>query len=102
PGPPPFAQAAYLGPGDNPFSLDGDPSAGARVLNLDPPEGMTFDRIADRRGLLKALDRVNRTRDRSGTMAGMDRFTAEAYAMITGPAARKAFDLDRETPALRD
>jgi uncharacterized protein (DUF1501 family) len=35
-------------------------------------------------------------------MEGMDRFTAEAYAMVTGPAARRAFDLSLEDPATRD
>jgi uncharacterized protein (DUF1501 family) len=35
-------------------------------------------------------------------MEGMDRFTAEAYAMVTGARARAAFDLSREEPQLRD
>lgn len=98
PKPPAFAYAGYLGAGYNPFGLDAD----AQVRDLDPPEGMTSGRIEDRRGLLARLDRVNRRRDSSGTMAGMDRFTEEAYAMITGPSARKAFDLTREDAALRD
>ena len=29
-------------------------------------------------------------------MEGMDRFTAEAYAMVTGPAARRAFVGERD------
>jgi hypothetical protein len=100
--PPTFSHAAYLGPGYNPFSLDSEPEADARVRNLDPPAGLSMDRIEDRRDLLGKLDRINRGRDLSGTMQGMDRFTAEAYAMITGPAARRAFDLTREDAKLRD
>ena len=90
PKPPAFGQAAYLGPGFNPFS----PVAG--VGDLDPPTGVTLERIDDRRTLLSRLDRFDRHRDRSGTMEGLDRFTADAYAMMTGPAARRAFDITRE------
>ncbi len=102
PRPPAFTYAGYLGPGFHPFSLDAEPEADAKVKNLDPPVGVSLDRIGDRRALLKTLDGINRKRDASGMMEGMDRFTAEAYAMITGPAARTAFDLTREDPALRD
>ncbi len=102
PRPPAFTYASYLGPGANPFSLDAEPEADAKVRNLDLPDGLSIDRLEDRRGLLGKLDRLDRQRDRSGMMRGMDKFTAEAYDMITGPAARKAFDLTREDPRLRD
>jgi hypothetical protein len=107
---PAFSQGAYLGPGGNPFSLEGDSDgeslllgAGAgRLRSLEPAESLTLDRLDDRRGLLARLDRIERRRDASGVMAGMDRFAAEAYAMVTGPRAREAFDLSREDPRLRD
>lgn len=99
---PAFGQAAYLGPGFNPFGLDGESNAPARVRDLDPPEGLSMDRLADRRALLARLDRIDRRRDASGAMDGMDRFTAEAYAMMTGPAARKAFDFAREPSHVQD
>ena len=103
PKPPAFAYAGYLGPGYNPFSLDAEPQAGTKVQvqNLSPPDGVSLERISERKELLTRLDRVNRRRDLSGTMDGMDRFTAEAYAMITGPAAQRAFDLSTEDPKLR-
>ncbi len=97
-----FQGGAYLGPGYNPFQLDGDPTGDLKVRNLQPPEGLTLDRLEDRRGLLAALDRVDRRRDLSGTMSGLDRFTAQAYEMVTGPAARRALDLTREDPRARD
>jgi hypothetical protein len=99
---PRFGGGAYLGPGFNAFSLDGDPAGDAKVRNLDPPGGLTLDRLDDRRHLLGQLDRLDRRRDASGMMEGMDRFTAEAYAMVTGPSARRAFDLSREDPRTRD
>jgi uncharacterized protein (DUF1501 family) len=35
-------------------------------------------------------------------MDGLDRFGQQAYAMVSGPAARAAFDLSKESPRLRD
>ena len=102
PGAPQYAQAAYLGAGFNPFRVDGDPSTTARVRNLVPPEGLDLDRIEDRRDLLMQLDRIERRRDASGMMDGLDRFAIEANAMVTGKAARRAFDLTTEDPRLRD
>jgi hypothetical protein len=99
---PAFSQAAYLGPGFDPFSLDAAPTSELRARDIEPPPGITIDRVVDRRDLLARLDRIDRSRDVSRTMEGMDRFTAEAFAMITGPSARAAFDLSREPSAVRD
>jgi uncharacterized protein (DUF1501 family) len=99
---PQFGQASYLGAGYNPFTVDGDPGGDTRVRNLEPPDGLSLDRLEDRRTLLSDLDRIERARDASGLMEGIDHFTAQAYAMVTGPAARRAFDLAKEDPRLRD
>ena len=99
---PAFSQAAYLGPGFGPFSLDGDPQANPRLRTLDLHAEISLEHLGDRLTLLKKLDSINRQRDISGAMEGMDQFTAEAYAMITGPRARRAFDLTLEDAKLRD
>jgi hypothetical protein len=97
-----FQGGAYLGPGYNPFSLQVDPTGETKVRNLEPPEGLTLDRLEDRRALLSRLDTINRRRDISGTMEGLDRFSAQAYEMVTGPHARRALDLGQEDPKIRD
>jgi uncharacterized protein DUF1501 len=102
PNAPQYSQGSYLGPGNNPFDLGGDPSGNFKVRNLDPAGGLTIPRLEDRRDLLTKLDKINRARDASGIMEGLDRFTSQAYEMVTGPAARKAFDLSHEDPRLRD
>lgn len=103
PDPPAFGYASYLGPAGNPFSPRADLAAGRVDLpNLDPPGGISVDRLEDRRALLGKLDQVNRARDATGTMLGLDRFQTEAYAMMTGPAARDAFNLANETEAIRE
>jgi uncharacterized protein (DUF1501 family) len=102
PNTPPFSQASYLGPGYNPFRVDGDPSANFKVRNLEPTGGLTLDRLEDRRSLLGKLDKIERARDASGMMDGLDQFTTQAYQMVTGPAARRAFDMAKEDPRVRD
>lgn len=97
-----YLGAAYLGAGDGPFSLDGDPASGMTVRDLEPPPGLTLDRLEDRRDLLAKLDRLDRARDASGLMDGLDRHAARAYAMISGPEARRALDLGAEHPRVRD
>lgn len=97
-----YGSGAYLGPGYNPFTVDGDPGIGVKVRNLDPAGGLTMERLQDRRYLLSKLDRIERERDASGMMDGIDQFTEQAYQMVTGPAARRAFDLSKEDPRVRD
>ena len=55
-----------------------------------------------RRGLLGAFDRARRASDASGTMEGFDRFEQEAFSLVLGQEARRAFDLTKEDPRLRD
>ena len=70
--------------------------------NLALPAGVTPPRIEGRRGLLAAFDGVRREADATGLMDGLDRFGREAFEMVTGPAARQAFDIRKEDPRLRD
>jgi hypothetical protein len=100
---PGYHGAAYLGVAYNPFSADGDPNNdGYQVPNLSLPAGVDPNRFEGRRGLLHAFDNARRDVDDSGLMDGLDRFGQEAYAMVSGPAARAAFDLRKESPRLRD
>jgi hypothetical protein len=100
---PGYHGAAYLGVAYNPFSADGDPNSDSyRVPNLALPAGVTSERFDARRGLLGAFDHMRRDVDSSGLMDGLDRFAREAYAMVTSPEARAAFDIKKEPPPLRD
>ncbi|MFO0907956.1 MAG: DUF1501 domain-containing protein [Isosphaeraceae bacterium] len=100
---PGYHGAAYLGVAYNPFSADGDPNSdGYRVANLSLPSGLSAQRFDGRRNLLQAFDTVRHDVDASGLMDGLDRFTQEAYAMVTSPDAREAFDIRKESPHLRD
>jgi uncharacterized protein (DUF1501 family) len=100
---PGYHGAAYLGVAYNPFNADGDPNGeGYQVRNLNLPAGVDASRLDDRRGLLNAFDNARRDVDSSGLMNGLDRFGQQAFEMVSGPAARAAFDLSKEDPRLRD
>ena len=100
---PGYHGAAYLGVGYNPFSADGDPNSdGYQVPNLAPPAGIDPPRLDGRRGLLSSFDSARRDVDASGLMEGLDRFTQDAFSLVTSPAARAAFDIRKESPRLRD
>ena len=100
---PGYNSGAFLSVAHNPFDAGGDPSqADYRVPNLHLPEGLTVDRLEDRQALLASVDRVRRDVDRTGLMDGLDSFNQRAFDMLTGEAARQAFDLSSEDDRTRD
>ena len=100
---PGYHGGAYLGVASNPFGVQGDPSSkGYRVPNLTLPGGLDAARLDRRKSLLTAFDHARRDVDQSGLMDGLDRFAREAFSMVSGPAARQAFDISAEDPRLRD
>ncbi len=97
-----YAGGAYLGNGFNPLSLDGDPSADDfEIKNLTLPPGLEIGRLADRRRLLAQFDQSKKLQDLLGSNAP-DPFQQQAFDMITGTAAQRAFDLQREPQPLRE
>ena len=93
----------FLGVQHDPFQTQGDPnSARFAVKNLNLPSKMTIDRLEDRRLLQRQFDDLNRRRDQSQTAVAMDRFEQQAFDMVAGERARKAFDIAAEDDKLRD
>jgi hypothetical protein len=90
-------EPGYLGVAHRPFTPDGP---GLRNLTL--ANGVNTDRMEDRKNLLATFDQVRRDVDASGTMRGLDAFAARAFDMIASGAVRKALDLNREDPRVRD
>jgi hypothetical protein len=100
----PGAGPAYLGVAHKPFETQADPANPGpfRIPDFSLPQGMTVERVGDRKGLLRSFDAVRRDVDQTGQMAAGDRFQQQAWDILTSAAARDAFDLDQEPPALRD
>ncbi len=100
---PGYNGGAYLGTSYNPFQTGSDPNAANfSVRNLTLPGGLTLGQLEDRKRLLGSFDTLRRDVDRSGTLDSLDKFQRDAYEMISGPAARRAFDIGAEDPRLRD
>jgi hypothetical protein len=100
----PGTDAAFLGAKCRPFETQADPAREGPfvVPNLRAPDGISVDRLDDRRALLEGLDKLRREGDTSGQLAAADRFRQQAWDLLTSERARKAFDLDAEPRAVRE
>lgn len=91
----PPGQPGYLGPAHAGFEVN---SVDRRNIMLN---GVSLDRLADRRSLLARFDQFRRTMDQDASMAGIDEFHQQAMAVLTSPRLAEALDLSREDPAVR-
>jgi hypothetical protein len=66
------------------------------------PQGITHERIAERRELVKAFDSLRKDLDLSGSMEAMDRYGQQAVELVVGRRAQEAFDLSKESDKVRD
>jgi hypothetical protein len=82
----------FVGTSYAPFRPMG-PSRNDMVL-----QGVTVDRLADRRSLMRSFDSMRREIDASGTLNGMDHFTEQAFGLLTSSRLADALDLSREDP----
>ncbi len=80
----------FLGTSFAPFRPMG-PSRDDMVL-----QGVTVDRLADRKTLLRSFDSIRREVDAGTTMRGMDHFTEQAFGLLTSSRLAEALDISRE------
>jgi hypothetical protein len=100
---PGYFGGSFLGAQYNPFQPGGDPNSPTYgVHNLNLANGLSFQRLEDRRSLVRHFDSARHELERDGTAQAMDRFSQEALEFVTGSTARMAFDIGREDPRLRD
>jgi hypothetical protein len=99
----PYLGAAYLGPAHEPFAVHADPNDPAFEvpdIGLKDPEQVA--RLGRRVRLQESLDRLSRRADDLARRDGLDAFRGQAVNVLTGPEARRAFDIGREDPRVRD
>ncbi len=95
--------AAYFGNAHAPFVTGGNPNQKKfTVRNLTLSGRMNLGRLEQRRDLLASLDAQRRYVDNRGDVHAIDHFTREAYDLVTGDLARKAFDVASEDAKIRD
>jgi hypothetical protein len=103
---PGYMGAAYLGAAHNPFDVDRDNKylGALDTRRVRSPKWLATLGTADggRASLLKQFDTARRDIDASGVMKTMDEFQLRALEMMTGSAAREAFDIDKEDPKAAD
>ena len=86
----PPGQPGYLGAAHAGFEVQ---AVDRRNIMLN---GVSLDRLADRRRLLASFDRFRRQVDREGLTDGIDSFQQQAFEVLTSPRLAEALDLSRE------
>jgi len=86
----------FLGVAHSAFRPEGD---GLADMVLD---GITLNRLHDRRALLVGYDRFRRETDAAGAMAGLDKFNEQAFGILTSSKLAEALDLEREDRSVRE
>jgi hypothetical protein len=96
--------SGILGLQNNPFEIAADPNAAQfSVRDITPPNGISMARVDRRRGVLRAIDALQRAAElQPAAFDALDEHYSAALNMITAPETKRAFDLDIEDPKLRD
>ena len=85
----------FLGPAHAPFRPTAE---GKEDLVL---QGVTLDRLNDRRALLASFDNFRRETDASKSMEGLDAYAQQAFGILTSSDLAQALDLSKESPEVR-
>ncbi|MCA9023429.1 MAG: DUF1501 domain-containing protein, partial [Planctomycetaceae bacterium] len=91
-----FGKNSFLGMSHTPFNPNGE-MKGDMTLN-----GITLDRLHDRKRLLKSFDQFQREADSSGSMLGLASFNEQAFGVLTSGKLVEALDVSKEDPAVRE
>lgn len=83
----------YVGIAHAPFQPNKGGAAEDMSLN-----GITLERLRDRRALLDSFDQFRREVDASGIMSGLDTFNQQAFNVLTSSKLLEALDISREDP----
>ena len=101
----PSGGSAYLGANAAPFVVDADPNApDFAVPDIVPPPALEAARLDERKNLLAQLDRFQQSAEvranKDAQTVGV--FQQKAFALMTSPEAKKAFDIHAENDKLRN
>ncbi len=94
-------RSGFLGVQYAPLNTNATPQPGKpfTVRGVALGNGMTINEVERRQNLLQDLDRTFASVEKnSQLLAGLDRFSEQAYAIITSKKAREAFDVSKESP----
>jgi hypothetical protein len=99
---PRFTTGGALGPAHAPFRISKDAAApDFKVTAFDPPQGISLDQVRSRRALAEGLQAAN-TAAPSSAGERYRELQQKALDMVTGSAARQAFNMAAESEKVRD
>jgi len=98
-----FAGTGYLSSSYAGFSLGSDPADGNfQVKDLSLPSGVDVPRFDKRRRMLDVVNDHFQTKEKSDSLDALDTFYDRAYSLISSDKAREAFDMTKESDAIKD
>ncbi len=84
------------------YELDNPTDPNFRVRAFDPAEGLTQQQLSDRTHLLRQIESIGSRVSNSAAADEYRTYQDRARDLVTGPDARRAFDLQREPDQVRD
>jgi len=99
----PGQTAGFLGPAYEPLQVTKDPNApDFRVGEIELPAGITLAEMESREALLSRLNARAMAGAPSASEANLQTFYQRAFNLLRSDDVRKAFDIEREDPRLRE
>ncbi len=99
----PGQHASFLGKSCDPLLITADPNQdNFRLPELSLPDGLTADRLANRREMQQIINRQLNLIEHSSAAKGLDAYFQTALSMLNSTQVRDAFDLSKEPLAVRE
>ena len=102
----PGQDGGFMGPSWDPFlcKIGAPEAAGKDGLSdtLSIPDSLSLERLASRRKLVNALDQGLQSAQTGDLLEGLQENRRQAFELLISKGARKAFDLEEESPKVRD
>jgi len=96
---------SFLGAKYAPFVVADDPNQEKfKVRDVALPRDLTDLRFSSRTDLRAKIDRMVRINDEAAAdpLLGFDEYFQQGHNLVTSPDAQKAFDIEQESPEIRD
>ncbi|MDB5385537.1 MAG: hypothetical protein JWM11_1183 [Planctomycetaceae bacterium] len=98
-----YSSPHWIGAQHHFFAVDSDPNSETfAVNNLALTGGLNRERLHERKRLQSAFGANRTVADRTGDAAAIDVFSKQAFDLITGERAQRAFNIQAEDPRIRD
>jgi hypothetical protein len=98
----PGQHASFLGKAHDPLLITRDPNGpDFRLPELSLPANLSPERLANRREVLRLIDRQTELLEFSAKARGIEAHYEKALSMVTSPRVKQAFDLSAEPESVR-